>query len=358
MRSFYRLLRPLLFALDPETAHRMAILALRSGLLGHGSPPDPPELATRIMGLEFPNPVGIAAGFDKNAQVPDALLKCGFGFAEIGTVTPRAQAGNARPRLFRLRNDRAVINRLGFNNHGLVRIKARLEARRVSGRPGIVGANVGANKDQVDRPGDFARGVAELAGLADYLVINISSPNTPGLRDLQEKAALDKLLDRVLAAREQAGKEAGRTPVLVKIAPDLDPETRRDIARTVLDHRIDGMIVSNTMIARPENLHSRRRDQQGGLSGRPLFEPSTRLLAEMYRLTEGRMPLIGVGGVSSGDDAYDKIQAGASLVQLYSALVYDGLCLVDRIKYDLAGRLRADGFATVADAVGTRCDAW
>lgn len=351
MSLFYRLARPILFALDPEAAHSMAILALRAGLAGGSPAPDPPELAVRVMGLDFPNPIGIAAGFDKNAVVADALLKSGFGFSEAGTVTPEPQAGNPRPRLFRLGSDGAIINRLGFNNQGLARFKARLAARRAARRPGIVGANIGANRDQTDAGADYVTGVRELHGLADYLVINISSPNTPGLRDLQERSALDGLLARVLAARGEAGP--GVTPILLKIAPDLDRDQCRDIAEVALKHGIDGMIVSNTMLGRPDGLAGKHRRQQGGLSGRPLFDPSTRLLGEIYRLTGGRLPLIGVGGVASGADAYAKIRAGASLVQLYSALVFEGPGLVHDIKRALLGHLKADGFACLADAVGT-----
>jgi dihydroorotate dehydrogenase len=345
--NFYPLFRPILRALPPETAHRLTLAALAAGIGGRARTPDPPILAQRLWGRDFPNPIGIAAGFDKDGLVSDALLRLGFGFVEIGTVTPRPQPGNPKPRVFRLDADRALINRLGFNSGGLDRFVARLEARRR--RPGIVGVNIGRNRDSTDAVADYATGVRRTAALADYLVVNVSSPNTPGLRDLQSRAVLEDLLRRLLAARAETGSSA---PLLVKIAPDLAPAERADIAAVALAVGIDGIVVANTTVARPSGLRSRHANEAGGLSGHPLFEPSTELLGEIYRLTRGRVALIGVGGVASAADAYAKIRAGASLVQLYTALVFAGPALLGQIKAELAERLRRDGFASVADAVG------
>jgi dihydroorotate dehydrogenase len=290
--------------------------------------------------------MGIAAGFDKDARVPDALLRLGFGFVEIGTVTPLPQPGNPRPRVFRLGEDGALINRLGFNSGGLDAVVARLETRRDLG---IIGVNLGRNRDSADAVADYAEGVRRTAVLADYLVVNVSSPNTPGLRALQARAVLENLLRQLLAARSQAGAS---TPLLVKIAPDLSPEERADIAAVALATGIDGIVVANTTVARPPGLRGRAAGEVGGLSGRPLFAPSTALLSEIFGLTEGRLPLIGVGGVASAADAYAKIRAGASLVQLYTALVFAGPALLGQIKTGLAELLRRDGFASAADAVG------
>jgi dihydroorotate dehydrogenase len=303
-----------------------------------------------LWGLDFANPVGLAAGYDKDARVPDAMLRLGFGFVEVGTVTPRPQPGNPKPRVFRLEQDRAVINRMGFNSGGLEAACARLSARP---RSGIVGVNLGKNRDTQDAAGDYAEGIVRMARLADYLVVNVSSPNTPGLRELQHRVILEALLKRVLVAREETGC---RVPLLVKIAPDLTPEESKDIAQVAVDTGIDGLIVSNTTVERPSGLVSRHAHQPGGLSGRPLFTASTALLAEMHRLTRGRLPLIGVGGIASAADAYAKIRAGASLVQLYSALVFAGPDLVSRIKSGLAGLLERDGFGSIAEAVGTAHD--
>ena len=351
MADLYRLTRAFLTALPAETAHGLTIRALASGLGPSAGDPDDPVLATTVAGLALANPIGLAAGFDKNGEVPDAMLRLGFGFVEVGSVTPRPQPGNPRPRVFRLRPDRAVINRLGFNNHGMEAVAARL-ARRGRAGPGVLGVNVGANKDAADRVRDYVTGIDRFAGLADYLTVNISSPNTPGLRALQSRAALDDLLARVIAARDGAAAGGPPTPLFLKIAPDLTDEDARDIADVALARAVDGLIVSNTTIARPDTLTSPHRGQAGGLSGRPLFKASTRVLADMYRLTDGRLPIVGVGGVSSGGDAYAKIRAGASLVQLYTALVYEGPGLVGRIKRELASLLKRDGFASVAAAVG------
>ena len=341
--NLFPLARPFLGLLNPETAHHCTLTALKLGLAPAGDP-DPAELGIDLFGLRFPNPVGIAAGFDKNAEVPDAMLRLGMGFAEIGTVTPRPQPGNPKPRIFRLSHERAVINRLGFNNEGHEAAKRRLEARR--GRGGIVGVNIGANKDSEDRIADYEAGIRAFEGLASYFTVNISSPNTPGLRALQNRAELETLITRVMAARR------GTTPVLLKIAPDLADEELQDIADVAREKRLDGLIVSNTTIAREGLVAGPHAGETGGLSGRPLFGLSTAILRQMYKLTGGEIPIVGVGGIGSGADAYAKIRAGASLVQLYTALVYDGPGLVNAIKRDLAAMLKADGFTRLEEAVG------
>jgi dihydroorotate dehydrogenase len=343
-----------LYALPPETAHHAALYALEHRLVSARAVPVESILRTTVWGIDFPNPVGLAAGFDKDARVPDAMLSLGFGFVEAGTVTPRPQPGNPKPRLFRLDHDHAVINRLGFNSGGIQPFARRLMARR--GKPetrGIVGANVGKNRDTADAGDDYAEGIERLAGVADYLVINISSPNTPGLRDLQQRTALDALLRRTIAARNR-GAAMRRPPLLAKVGPDLSSEQMSDIAGVALSSGVDGLIIGNTTVARPPDLCSRDKGEAGGLSGAPLFRPSTDCLAQFYRLTNGRIPLIGCGGVADGATAYAKIRAGASLVQLYSALVFHGPGLVRRIRQELADLLRADGFARVSAAVG--CD--
>ncbi|AWK87638.1 quinone-dependent dihydroorotate dehydrogenase [Azospirillum thermophilum] len=353
MTDLFSLSRPVVFLLDPEQAHGLTIRALRAGVVPMGRNSDDPVLRTRVCGLDFANPIGMAAGFDKNAEVLDPMLRMGFGFVEAGSVTPRPQPGNPRPRLFRLVEQEAVINRMGFNNEGLEPFAARLAARRADPRrrPGIVGANLGKNKDTVEAADDYVLGVRRLAPLADYLVVNVSSPNTPGLRALQGRDPLRTLLGRVLDARGECRLERV-PPLFLKIAPDLTDEDKADIAAVALESGIDGLIVSNTTITRPPEIPEPVRNEAGGLSGRPLFGPSTAVLKEMYALTGGRLPLVGVGGVSSGADAYAKIRAGASLVQFYSALVYGGPGLVQRMKTELAGLLRRDGFASVAEAVG------
>ncbi|MBF0560938.1 MAG: quinone-dependent dihydroorotate dehydrogenase [Alphaproteobacteria bacterium] len=341
--------------LDPEQAHWLVLMALKSGLAGlatHGplAPrADDAILSTTVWGRTFPNPIGLAAGFDKNAEAHEALLRLGFGFVEIGSVTPKPQPGNPRPRLFRLTLDQAIINRMGFNNDGLAVVARRLAKRTRAA--GIVGANLGMNKDTADAAADYEKGVAALAPLADYVAINVSSPNTPGLRALQGREPLAALIVRVRAALT-AAVPTSPPPLLLKIAPDLTAQDRRDIAEVAQAGGVDGMIVSNTTIARPDGLRSPFANETGGLSGRPLFPESTALLRDMYAMTAGQMPLIGVGGVASGADAYAKIRAGASLVQLYTALVYQGPGLIACLKMDLADRLRADGFASVAEAVG------
>jgi dihydroorotate dehydrogenase len=350
MLDVYPLIRPLLFRLSAESAHDLTLKALESGLwrLAAGTErPAPQELSQQLWGLDFANPVGLAAGFDKDARVPQAMLRLGFGFIEIGTVTPRPQRGNEKPRLFRLDEDRAVINRMGFNSGGLDAVIERLLAQS---RPaGIVGINLGKNRDSEDAARDYEEGIGRAAPLADFLVVNISSPNTPGLRDLQRRANLESLLARLIAARAASGL---RPPLLVKIAPDLSPEERVDIAEVALAAGIDGLVIGNTTLARPAGLKSAAAREAGGLSGAPLFAPSTALLAEMYRLTGGRLPLVGVGGIGSAEDAYAKIRAGASLVELYTALVFEGPALVRRIIFGLARLLRRDGFTRVGEAVG------
>lgn len=350
MSGLYDWFAPMVRMLPPEAAHRATIMALRSGLVRERSNGDDPILQTTVWQRQFPNPVGLAAGFDKNAEVYAPMLRLGFGFAEVGSITPRPQPGNPKPRIFRLREDAAVINRLGFNSAGLDVAVSNLRHRDRIWR-GIIGVNLGKNRDSVDPAADYASGATVAAGLADYLVVNVSSPNTPGLRSLQSASALKELLRRVREAC-RLGRSEGPPPLLLKIAPDLSPEDRRDIARVVLDEAIDGMIVTNTTVSRPSGLRSPHAAETGGLSGRPLFRLSTELLGDMYRLTEGRLPLVGVGGISSGRDAYTKIRAGASLVQLYTALIFQGPGLVGRLKRELASCLRTDGFSSVASAVG------
>lgn len=345
------LVRPMLCLISAETGHRLAIEALKRGLARSERAPDDPILACRVFGLSFSNPIGLAAGFDKDAEVIDAALALGFGFVEAGTVTPKPQPGNPKPRLFRLEEDEAVINRYGFNSGGLECFVERL-ACRSGRRAGVVGANVGKNKETADAAADFVAGVEAVAPFADYVVINVSSPNTPGLRALQARQEIDSLLQKALAARDQAVPSGPQPPLLVKVAPDLAEDEMCDIAEVALARRVDGLIVGNTTLARPPGLKSRHQAEQGGLSGRPLMAKSTACLAAFYRLTRGQIPLIGCGGVSSGADAYAKVRAGASLAQLYTALVFQGPGLVARIKRELAARLRADGFKSVAEAVG------
>lgn len=334
--------------IDPETAHNLALAGLKAGLGPVSRAPVDPVLATNLAGMPLPNPIGLAAGFDKNAEVAAAMLRAGFGFVECGTATPLAQPGNPKPRLFRLAADRAVINRLGFNNRGQEAFAAALALRPKSG---VVGANIGANKDTADRIADYVLGLQRLWGLADYFTINISSPNTPGLRDLQGKAALADLLGAVAEARS-ALPSPDRTPVFLKVAPDLAPGDAAGIVEAATLFGLQGLIVSNTTLQRPAGLRDSQRVEVGGLSGAPLMALSTRLLAEFHAAAAGRLVLIGAGGVASGADAYAKIRAGASAVQLYSALVFEGPGLIVRIRQDLAARLRADGFSSVAQAVG------
>jgi dihydroorotate dehydrogenase len=350
IRAFDAFSLPILRLLDAEDAHRLAIQGLRL-LPPIRAKADELNLAVRAFGLNFPNPIGMAAGFDKNAEVPDALLRLGFGFVEIGSVTPRPQGGNPRPRLFRLERDEAVINRMGFNNDGAEAVLRRLASRANHG--GIVGVNVGANKDSEDRAADYVQLIETFAPVASYFTVNVSSPNTPGLRNLQQSAALDDLLARVIDARERVRKNAGDSPVLLKIAPDLSLAELDDVVHVARSRRVDGMIVANTTLARPSTLRETSRAQeQGGLSGRPLFRLATRMVAETYVRVEGAFPLIGVGGIDSGGAALTKIRAGASLIQLYSSLVYKGIGLVEDIKRDLSSTLRRTGRDSLSEIVG------
>jgi dihydroorotate dehydrogenase len=350
MASLAGAVLPILRMLPPETAHALTLRGLAHGFGPAARGAHDPILGSTLWGREFPTPVGLAAGFDKNARVPDAMLAAGFGFVEIGSVTPRPQRGNPKPRIFRLPDDGAIINRLGFNNEGLAVVAERLAARR--GRGGIVGINIGKNRDTGDPYLDYEEGVRVMAPLADYLVVNISSPNTPGLRELQRRRHVAILIEKLMAVRRAATPERP-PPLLVKIAPDLTEEERADLAEVAVDSGIDGLIVGNTTIARPPGLRGGRVHEPGGLSGKPLFLPSTALLAEMHRRTGGRVRLIGVGGIASGADAYAKIRAGASLVQLYTGLVFQGPALIQRITAELAALLRRDGFESLAAAVGS-----
>ena len=339
-------LRPLLHALDAETAHRLTVAALR--LAPVATPPTPPaRLAVKAFGLNFAHPLGLAAGFDKNGEVPDQMRALGLSFVEVGTVTPRAQDGNPRPRLYRLSEDGAVINRMGFNNDGHDALRRRLVARRAPG--GIVGINIGANKETPDRIADYVRGLDAFCDIASYVTVNISSPNTPGLRNLQSKAELEILLGRLNEARARRKSP----PLLVKIAPDLSEPELDDMAAIFLASGVDGVIVSNTTISRPQ-LRSARAAETGGLSGKPLFSLSTRMLAHLYLRVERRIPLIGVGGIDSADSAFAKIEAGASLLQLYSALVFKGPSLIAEIVSGLAEKVTASGPDSLAEIVGRK----
>ncbi len=343
----YDLIRPAIFRLDPETAHGLSIAALK--LLPEGKPqPLGGPLQTTVAGITFPNPLGMAAGYDKDGEVPDALLGLGFGFAEVGSITPLAQEGNPRPRLFRLEEDEAVINRMGFNNRGCNEAVLRLSART---RQGVVGINIGANKDSEDRVADYAHMTRAMAPLADYLAVNISSPNTPGLRALQDESALTGLLDAVIEARG-----AAEVPIFLKVAPDLEPADVDAIARIAIDKRLGALIVSNTTIARPQGalaLKSRFAGEAGGLSGAPLKEAALQRLRDFRKATGGTVPLVGVGGIATAEDAFARIRAGASLVQLYSAMVYRGPGIAREIVRGLEELMRQYGFGSIAEAVGT-----
>lgn len=339
----YRFFRPALFQLDAETAHGIALAGIRMLPRRPASPGGP--LAIDVAGIAFPNPVGLAAGFDKDGEAPDAVLGLGFGFAEVGSLTPLPQQGNPRPRLFRLAEDRAVINRMGFNNGGAARAAERLRVR--AGRPGVVGINLGANKDSPDRIADYVTLTRLMAPLASYLVINVSSPNTPGLRALQDEGALAALLDAVLDARGASGP-----PVFLKVAPDLEPGDIEAISRLAMDKRLGALIVSNTTISRPPLVSALAREA-GGLSGAPLKPLALARLRDFRKATGGAMPLVGVGGIASAEDAWERIRAGASLVQLYSGLVYEGPGLPHRITRGLEQLMRRDGFSSIAEAVGS-----
>ncbi|MBU2583658.1 MAG: quinone-dependent dihydroorotate dehydrogenase [Alphaproteobacteria bacterium] len=350
------LAQPALLALPPENAHELALRGLELGLLPKNRTPDPASLRQRVFGLDFPNPVGVAAGFDKDARVPDAILSLGCGFAEVGTVTPLPQPGNPTPRVFRLIEERAVINRLGFNNGGHAEALRRLKARNSKG--GIVGVNIGANKDSDDRAADYVKGLETFNGVASYFTVNISSPNTPGLRDLQAPEALNELIGRVMETRERlvaAGQP--KRPVIVKIAPDIAEEDVRAICERLVAHAVDGIAVSNTTITRPIVSVETAR-QAGGLSGRPLFHRATVMLARVHQATGGKVPLIGIGGIDSGATALAKIEAGASLIQLYTGLIYEGWPLIGRIKAQLADACEEAGAASIGELSGRRAAHW
>lgn len=356
MGSLFDIARPLLLAFDPERAHEMTLRALEQGLYPRAEGPDDGRLGVKAWGLSFPNPIGIAAGFDKDARVPDAVLGMGFGFAEIGTVTPLAQAGNPKPRLFRLIAERAVINRLGFNNEGHGAALARLRARA---KRGVLGVNVGANKDSPDRIGDYVNGITVFNTLADYFTVNISSPNTPGLRDLQAPKALAELLARVMAERRRLAAEgAPSRPVVVKLAPDIADEDLPAILDVLQSEGADGIAVSNTTLSRTGLRDPGAGREAGGLSGRPLHVRSTRLLARVFQLTGGRIPLIGIGGIDSGEAALAKVEAGATLIQLYTGLVYEGPGLLSRIKAHLLATLDRQALPSLDSLRGRNAEAW
>jgi dihydroorotate dehydrogenase len=354
--AFDRLGRHLLFALDPETAHGLSIAALKSGVPFCSATRPTGRLATRMAGIDFPNPLGLAAGYDKNAEVPDALLRLGFGFVEMGTVTPLPQVGNPRPRIFRLPRDGAVINRLGFNNEGHEKVLARLRRRRGGG---VVGVNIGANRDSADRIADYELGVRRFAGVASYLTVNVSSPNTPGLRNLQGREMLAELLSRVMAARDaDASDTSAKTPIFLKIAPDLEEAELDDIAAVLLDHAVDGLVVSNTTISRHGIHDDRHAAERGGLSGRPLFRRSTAVLAKMRRRVGPDMPIIGLGGVDSAEAALEKIRAGADLVQLYTGMVYAGPSLPGRIVGGMDRFAMSEGLKNLREIRDSRIAHW
>jgi dihydroorotate dehydrogenase len=356
LTAVYELARPLLFALEPEQAHELTLKSLEAGVYPRSSHADDPRLGLTVWGLDFPNPLGIAPGFDKDARVPTAMLGMGLGHAEIGTVTPLPQQGNPRPRIFRLVRDRAMINRLGFNNSGHAAALARLIAARPDG---VIGVNVGANKGAADRGADYVAGIDAFYEVASYFTINVSSPNTPGLRDLQAPAALDELVARVLETRERlmsAGKP--RRPVVVKLAPDIAEDDLAPIVQVLLARRVDGIAVSNTTLARDGLSETTLAREAGGVSGRPLFHRSTVMLARVHLLTGGKVPLIGIGGIDSGAAAIAKLEAGATLLQLYTGLVYEGPGLIARIKQELVACLDREKMARVSDLTGRRAQKW
>ncbi|HRK18145.1 MAG TPA: quinone-dependent dihydroorotate dehydrogenase [Hyphomicrobiaceae bacterium] len=357
LSALFHLAKPVLFSFEAEQAHEMSLKALESGVYPRDLVADSPSLAVEAFGLRFSNPVGIAAGYDKDGRVPDAILGMGCGFAEIGTVTPRPQEGNPRPRVFRLVSDKAVINRLGFNNGGHDAALRRLEARSAKG--GIVGVNIGANKDTDDKAADYVAGLRLFNPLASYFTVNISSPNTPGLRDLQAPAALDDLLRRVMAAREELVQGGGpRRPVIVKIAPDIAEADLPAIVERLVARAVDGIAVSNTTLSRAGLTDAERAKEAGGLSGAPLFHRSTVVLARVYQLTEGKIPLIGIGGITSPETAVQKIEAGATLLQLYTGLIYEGPGLVPRIKHGLQAAARRTAGNSIAMLTGVRATEW
>ena len=356
LSGLYHLARPAIFAMEPEVAHEATLKALESGLYPHLAGVDDGYLGQTVFGLDFLNPIGIAAGYDKDARVPDAVLGLGCGFAEIGTVTPKPQSGNPQPRVFRLVKDHGLINRLGFNNGGHAAALGRLEQRQ--GRGGIVGVNIGANKDSTDRSGDYVEGITTFSDVASYFTINISSPNTPGLRDLQAPEALDELLGRVMAARSDLLAKGGpRRPIIVKIAPDIAEDDILPIVERLKVHAVDGIAVSNTTLSRA-GLTDEKATEAGGLSGRPAFTRSTAMLARVYRATEGKIPLIGIGGIDSPETALAKIEAGATLLQLYTGLIYEGPGLIGKIKSKLADEARRAGTGGLASVRGRKANDW
>lgn len=350
MPDLYSMLRPFIGCVQPETAHNMALWALEKQLVS-GAPFSDPVLETSLWGRNFVNPIGLAAGFDKNADVPMQALALGFGFVEIGSVTPRPQPGNPKPRLFRLDEDEGVVNRMGFNSKGVTYTAAKLAALPPSRNLGIIGVNLGKNKETEDAAADYVIGIEKLAQYADYIVINVSSPNTPGLRALQDKAELEALVSKVRDTLDKT-VPTNTPPLLVKVAPDLTEDDIADIAAVANSNAVDGLIATNTTIDRPNSLINVSKSEGGGLSGKPLMKPSTKILSDLYVATKGDVPIIGVGGIMSGADAYDKIRAGASLVQFYSSMVFEGPSLPGRMCRTLAGLLKRDGFDHVADAVG------
>ena len=357
MSRLYEIVRPVAFALEPERAHEAALRAIECGFHPSAAPECDPRLAVTLFGLRFPNPVGLAAGFDKDARVPDAMLAFGFGHVEIGSVTPLPQPGNPRPRLFRLASDRAIINRMGFNSAGQEAVARRLGARKAA--TGIIGVNLGANKLSEDKTADFEAGVARLGGLASFLTINISSPNTPGLRDLQSPDALSNLLERLDAARGSLTKRTGRKPpMIVKLSPDISDDNLPEVVRRLVASSIDAIAISNTTLEKRGLSETVQSEETGGLSGRPLFRRATRLLARIYKLSEGKLPLIGIGGVESAETAVAKIAAGASLVQLYTGMIYMGPGLPDQINRRLARDLDRRGYSTLSALCGLENERW
>ncbi|MCB1783179.1 MAG: quinone-dependent dihydroorotate dehydrogenase [Alphaproteobacteria bacterium] len=354
MLNLYQFARPLVFSMDPEQAHQVTLKALRTVPLPTCGVTRSEKLTQDLWGLRFPNPVGVAAGFDKNAEVVGPVLRMGFGFAEAGTVTPNPQDGNPRPRIFREPSSRAVINRMGFPNKGALVFRENIEKfRHALTRPeGIVGINIGMNKDQVDPAHDYCALIRSLGPLADYLVVNISSPNTPGLRDLQHKDALAALLERMRKEREVSCDADNPPPLLIKLAPDLSEEQQADIAEVLLGGNVDGIVLTNTTLERPESLPERFRSEKGGLSGAPLKDKSTAIIRSFYRLTKGKLPIIGVGGVSCAADAYEKIRAGASLVQVYSGLIYEGPAIAGAMNRGLLELMARDGLDHISQAKG------
>lgn len=355
LQALYSLVRPALFKVPPEDAHELMLRSMETGAYPRATAKDPASLAAGVWGCHFPNPLSIAAGFDKDARVPDAVLGLGCGFAEAGTITPLPQGGNPSPRVFRLIADNALINRLGFNNGGHAAALARLQRR---GSSGTVAVNIGANKDSTDRTGDYVRGIDAFYDVASFFTINISSPNTPGLRDLQAPAALDELLARVMAERQRhiaMGKP--QRAIVVKIAPDITEGDLEAMIAQLVSHGADGIAVSNTTLARG-SLKDRHAHEAGGLSGRPLFQRSTIMLARVHQATCGKIPLIGIGGIDSGETALAKIEAGATLIQLYTGLIYEGPGLIGRIKDHLANACRRAGVASISDLSGRRAAEW